>query len=144
MTATIYVPGRPVPKARPRVTRWGTYTPASTAEYERRIVAAWQAAGAPTFHKGEPLSVFVEARFPTPQSASKRQAARMELDWHINHRGDLDNIIKAVQDALNGHAYPDDCAICDVRGKKLWSKMPGTTIIIQTIKEEQTYVAQTD
>lgn len=144
MTATIYVPGRPVPKARPRVTRWSTYTPITTVEYEQRIFDAWSAAGSPKFPADTPLSIFVEARFPIPKGTSRRRAALIDGTWHTNHRGDVDNIIKAVQDALNGHAYPDDCAICDVRGQKLWSKTPGTTIIIQTIEEEPTNAEKTD
>lgn len=144
MTATIYVPGRPVPKARPRVTRWSTYTPITTVEYEQRVFDAWSAAGSPKFPADTPLSIFVEARFPIPKGTSRRRAALIDGTWHTNHRGDVDNIIKAVQDALNGHAYPDDCAICDVRGQKLWSKMPGTTIIIQTIEEESTNAEKTD
>lgn len=129
------VPGAPVPKARPRVTRYGTYTPKSTREYEKRIVTAWQAAGAVSFPAGVPLAITVYARFPIPKSAGKSKRAAMEGSWHTIHRGDVDNVVKAVQDALNGHAYPDDCAVCKIHAEKLWSQTPGTTIIIQAIEK---------
>ena len=138
MKHTVFVvPGAPVPKARPRVTRYGTYTPKSTRDYEKRIVAAWRAAGAVQFPAGVPLSVTVYARFPIPKRAGKSKRAAMEGDWHTVHRGDADNVVKAVQDALNGHAYPDDCAVCKIYAEKLWSSTPGTTIIIQTVEREE-------
>ncbi len=40
---TIRVHGKPVPKGRPRFTRYGgTYTPATTVEYENRVADAWR------------------------------------------------------------------------------------------------------
>lgn len=39
----IRVTGKPVPKGRPRFTRYGgTYTPPTTVEYENRVADAWK------------------------------------------------------------------------------------------------------
>ncbi len=84
------VPGRPTPKARARVVRGGAYTPARTREYEDRV--GWCArqafAGQAPFR--EPVELSIRAVF------TKR-----------NH-GDFGNIVKAVEDALEGIAYLND------------------------------------
>lgn len=40
---TIRINGKPVPKGRPRFSKFGgVYTPATTVEYENRVAAAWK------------------------------------------------------------------------------------------------------
>ena len=41
LSKRIVIPGKPQGKARPRVTRYGTYTPESTKRYEELIRACW-------------------------------------------------------------------------------------------------------
>lgn len=97
--------GRPVPKGRPRVTRHGTYTPKSTQVFESAIRAAW-------LEKGEKLHL-------TPYLK----------------RGDIDNIIKAVLDALNGCAYKDDSAVFRVCGRKFYTDgEPFTEVTICSVE----------
>lgn len=85
------VPGRPVPKARPRVGRNGAvYTPRATREYEERAASAARAAGI------EPLAGPVAVR---------------AVFFVSGRAGDLDNYLKALLDGLKGTAYGDDCQV---------------------------------
>lgn len=129
MSVTIIVPGKPVPKGRPRVTKWGTFTPKTTVEYESRIKAAWEAASASPFPGGAPLLVDIVAYFEIPKSESKRKQAAMQDTPHIK-RGDIDNVAKCCLDALNGLAFPDDGAVCVIRAEKRWAKNPHTDITV--------------
>jgi Holliday junction resolvase RusA-like endonuclease len=88
---TITIKGNPIPKARPRVTRTGTYTPQRTKAWEQEVALRYKEAQGPRFDG----FVSLEMKF-------YRSDAR---------RVDLDNLEKAVCDALNGIAYGDDWQI---------------------------------
>lgn len=50
-------------------------------------------------------------------------------------RGDIDNIIKAVLDALNGYAYKDDSAVFSVYGRKIYTAgEPFTAVTISSVE----------
>jgi crossover junction endodeoxyribonuclease RusA len=85
---TIIVPGKPVPKQRPRVVNGRAFTPAETREAEKRIAWVARAAGW------------------TPLDG--RLAVALEFVCASNVRGDLDNLAKLALDALNGIAWRDD------------------------------------
>jgi Holliday junction resolvase RusA-like endonuclease len=53
-------------------------------------------------------------------------------EWHTG-RPDIDNLIKFVQDALNGVYYRDDATICQVIARKLYSEKPRTEITISSL-----------
>lgn len=84
------VPGRPVPKGRPRFnTRTGhAYTPRRTQDYQAKV--GWHARIAQTMLTEKPVVLRVWAY------------------THTKSHGDVDNIAKAVADALIGIAYIDD------------------------------------
>jgi Holliday junction resolvase RusA-like endonuclease len=58
-----------------------------------------------------------------PESWSKKRKAEMDLTPHLQ-RPDLDNFIKAINDAQFG----DDSMVWDMRGTKLWSTKPGIVV----------------
>ena len=104
------VPGVPVGKGRPRFTKDGhTYTPEKTRQYENKVVLCWKCQSGKGFAAGVPLIAHVMAYFPVPKSASKAKKAAMEGTFHTK-KPDSDNVCKAILDALNQHAYPDDSA----------------------------------
>ena len=138
MTIRFTVPGRPVPKGRPRVTRYGTYTPKATVEYERSIRESWSAQSGQSFPAGTPLFVTVSAHFEIPRSLSKKARLALRFAPHTRHHGDLDNVVKSVLDALNGHAFPDDCAVCMIHASKDYRDEPGTEVTIQCYNKEET------
>ena len=68
----VWVPGEPVPKARPRMTRSGhVYTPKRTADYEAAVKAAWRETGAEKWHERieELLPEIDRKNLFTPQEA---------------------------------------------------------------------------
>jgi Holliday junction resolvase RusA-like endonuclease len=135
MKTTFCVQGAPVPKERPRVTRRVVYRPQRTADYEARIRDAWRASGGAVFAADTPLRVTVFAHFEIPKSLSRRARAALEGQPHTKHRGDIDNIAKAVLDALNGCAFADDCCVCELVAQKDYATTPSTEITIEDWSE---------
>lgn len=88
MRYTITIPGRPVPKGRPRFSRSGhAYTPEKTRKYEELV--AWCA----------------KKDIPEPLKGD----VAMDIMIYANgHWPDIDNICKALLDGMNGIAYDDD------------------------------------
>lgn len=130
---TLYIDGRPVPKGRPRVTRHGTYTPKSTQIFESAIRTAWLKCGEKPFEDGEALEVMVNAYFPIPSGTPKSKRGKLHLTPYLK-RGDIDNIIKAVLDALNGYAYKDDSAVYSVYGRKIYTDDEPTVVTIGSVE----------
>lgn len=115
----LVIPGRPVPKGRPRTGRGRVYTPASTREYEGRVAAEWMAAGRPVLPVGpfELTGLFVFAR---PQSHYRTKARVLRDDAPVLPREDLDNLVKVV-DALQGLAFTDDRLCARLSARKRWA-----------------------
>lgn len=95
------VSGEPRSKQRPRVTRYGTYTPKETLEAEAKILAAWISSEEPIFTH----QVVIDINF---FNATKR-------------RRDIDNMGKLVLDALNTHAFYDDFHVVGLNLKKTFT-----------------------
>lgn len=111
MRCVCVVEGAPVGKGRPRVTRYGTYTPKKTVDYEERVRLAWkkQTSG---FHFPEktPLRLCVVTYSPIPKSYTKKE--KLELPGTpVLKKPDWDNIGKIICDALNGVAWDDDSSV---------------------------------
>ena len=120
MTAglTFAVPGKPVPKQRPRMTRSGSvYTPAATTRYERLVAKHARAAGAAPMTG--PVAVDISVRFPIPKSWTKARRLAADGGPHTQ-RPDIDNLQKSVLDGLNGVAFSDDAQVCSVSAVKTW------------------------
>jgi Holliday junction resolvase RusA-like endonuclease len=102
------VPGIPVAKARPRFFRAGagvrTFTPATSARFEERVRLCAQQAGVRIVNEG-PVELRVVAYWPMTGAPLKRGARPGRLK---TSRPDIDNVLKAIADALNGIAYKDD------------------------------------
>lgn len=130
---TIRIPITPVAKGRPRFTRFGgTYTPAKTKIYETTIAEYYtQASKGFAFEKGTPLHVNLVFGMPIPASTSKKQREKM-LVRIIKHtkKPDLDNMVKAVLDALNGVAWADDSQIVWLSALKEYSDEPYVYIYV--------------
>ena len=128
----IEVPGDPVGKARPRFTRTGRcYNTKKTKEFETRVANAFLNSGAKQFSESEPLRIDIVAEMPIPKSTTKKVLRAIE-DGTVKHlkKPDIDNIVKAVLDGLNGIAFPDDKQIIMLSAFKKYSKEPKTIICI--------------
>jgi len=122
------VPGEPRGKGRPRATRMGNnirlYTDAKTASYENLVALAcqqaMQAASQPPLTGALALSVFAYVGIPKSTSKAKRQEMAAGL-IRPTKKPDLDNIIKAVLDGLNGVAFADDVQIVSIIAEKMYA-----------------------
>lgn len=133
MEASFTIHASPTGKARPRVTRYGTYTPKKTKQYEDLVKAEWisQCIG---IHFGDKaLALSLVAFYPIPKSTSKAKRQKM-LTGEIRPKvkPDYDNVAKAVCDALNKIAYNDDAQIVDAHVHKYYADIP---MVVVTIKE---------
>lgn len=126
------VPGPPVGKQRPRVTKDGhAYTPQKTKDYENLVRACYESQiGDIKFIGKHPLEVLIEAEFPIPKSASKKKREEMRETYHTN-KPDGDNLAKSIMDALNGVAFEDDSAVSVLTVVKTWSESPCVYVHIQ-------------
>ena len=131
---TFEILGQPVAKQRPRMTRNGrAYTPAKTIAFEKAV----RSTATPHFPaplRG-PVKLAVWATFAPPKSWTKKKAAANLNRSHIQ-RPDLDNVAKAVCDALNGLAYDDDNQVAAIEARKVWGPIARTVVTIEAITEE--------
>ena len=129
----VIVPGNPVPKGRPRLTRQGVaYTPEKTREYEERIRASFLTLGSGRefYGKETPIRIIMRIYLPIAKSLSEREkSARREHRALPTGRPDLDNYIKAL-DALNSLAWWDDGQIVSISATKYYSDDPRMEIEI--------------
>lgn len=120
----LWIPLAPIGKGRPRAGKGGRiYTPAKTREWERACAEYarmyWQ--GAP---HACPVSVHVAAYHPRPKSRPKAVPAEV---WATGgpvarpSKPDASNILKIVEDALNGICWQDDAQIVDARVQTWYS-----------------------
>lgn len=123
------IPGKPIGKGRPRMTRAGhTYTPKETVNYENLVKTCYPG---DMFPDGSQLCVSIIAWYQIPKSVSKKK--REEMIMHTLRptvKPDLDNIAKSVCDALNGVAYRDDSMIVQLTVQKLYSDVPKVSVTI--------------
>lgn len=124
------VPGVPRGKGRPRFARTGrAYTPAETAAYENLVKLAYlQAAGDAIGPQGA-ISLHVTAMMPIPASASAKRRAAMLGAPHTKCP-DLDNVLKAVLDGLNGAAFNDDSQVATITAQKVYGSPPRLMVVI--------------
>ncbi len=131
---TFFVPGEPRGKGRPRFSKatGAAYTDSETRAYERKIATYYRnAIQGFRFPDTAFLNVSIYAYFPIPKSASKADKAAIEAGAiPPSRKPDIDNIIKAVLDGLNGVAYKDDARVAYITGAKLYSSEPGVSVSI--------------
>lgn len=107
------VPGVPVSKARPRMTRAGhAFTPEKTRNYEALVTMLAAEAMNGASPVDDPIAMDIVAVFPQPKSWPKwkRKLAEQGLIAYTT-RPDEDNIGKSISDAINGIVYVDDAQI---------------------------------
>ena len=115
------------------------YTPEKTVSYENKIMACYLAAraGLAPLRFAPPVELWIEAYFEVPKSYSKAKAERCRAnDPPPCCKPDMDNITKAVADALNGVAYRDDTAITDQHIAKRYGSQARLVITLRGVPEE--------
>ncbi len=131
MAITFSVPGEPVPQPRPRVsTRGGfarAYVPAKHPVHAYRQSLAAAARDAGVTQTDEPLSVVIDAVFVRPKSHMRKSGVKP--DAPRLPRPDVDNIAKAVLDALQD-VIGDDTCVARLVVEKSYGQEARTTVRI--------------
>jgi hypothetical protein len=105
------VPGDPLSKGRPRLSRAGhAYTPKTTRDAEAVIALAWDALNVPPFEG----RVGVDIKFYQQSKRAK----------------DVDNMVKLVLDALNGVAWVDDSQVDVIHVRRVFNAGPAARTVI--------------
>jgi Holliday junction resolvase RusA-like endonuclease len=139
MSAAIYfvVPGAPYGKGRPRASSRGgfvrLYTPAATVAYEGEIARLAEIARADWPVMATPMSLRVIAHHPIPVSWSKKKQQAALAGDVIPGKPDLDNVAKAVLDALNGVIYEDDKQVIRLVAEKKYSFEPRVEVYVHEV-----------
>jgi len=134
----IHVRGEPIAQPRPRVVNIGGRARAISAprkhpvnDWKRRIMVALA-----TQFDGEPLDgpLTLDCTFlmPRPKRLYRKKDPSSKV-WHIS-RPDLDNIIKAVKDALTGIVWRDDSQICELNIRKWHHEKEGHPAAILEVR----------
>jgi Holliday junction resolvase RusA-like endonuclease len=133
---TFALAGEPQGKGRARAFRRGNfighYTPDKTRSYEGMIrTAAMDAmAGKPPIDV--PVEITLSAIFSVPASWSqKKRAAAITGEIKPAKKPDLDNVIKAWTDAMNGVVFRDDCLIVKGSFAKAYGPAPLVAVTVR-------------
>lgn len=136
MTIRFTVPGAPVGKGRPRFTRSGhAYTPEKPPPMRSASGCAGRSRAAMALRAAYRWRQASRHFFPLPKSLSAKKTAALDGTPHTK-KSNADNVAKAVLDALNGCAYPDDSQIAFLTVRKY--QTAGTPRVEVTIEEAGT------
>jgi len=136
MMITFKVDGDPVGKQRARYAKRGnfvqTYTPDKTRNYEVLIKeAATQAMGSNEILE-TPVNLYLYIRAPIPKSLpKKRLEACLNGSEKPIKKPDASNVLKSVEDAMNGVVYKDDSQIVNIHVTKVYSSQSGIDVCVK-------------
>lgn len=135
MICEFFVAGTPVPKARARVVRFGgmtrSYTPEQTVNYETLVKITAIEAMQDRPPSLDPLALDMTIFVVPPASWSdKRRNAAIWGDFMPTRKPDASNILKSIEDGMNGVVYRDDSQLCSVTVHKRYHDKPGVKVVI--------------
>jgi len=141
MRAEFTVMGEPKGKGRPRFARMGqnirTYTPTETASYENLVAVEYerQCKGV-YFERDIPLRMTVTGYLSIPKSVSRKKHDQMvNGDIRPIKKVDSSNLLKVVEDALNGVAYHDDVQLVEEFVFRYYGDVPRVEVTIEVADE---------
>jgi Holliday junction resolvase RusA-like endonuclease len=137
---TFKVDANPVGKQRARYAKRGnfvqTYTPDKTRNYESLIKEAAIEAMGSSEPLETPVTLYLYIRAPIPKSLPKKriEACLNGLEKPIK-KPDASNVLKSVEDAMNGVVYKDDSQIVNIHVSKVYSSVSGVDVCIKECLE---------
>ena len=135
----VHIPGVPVAKARPRMTRSGhVYTPTKSRSWESMAQQLMALAMRGKQRLDGAVHVGITVVLPVPPSwpAAKRAAA-LSGDTHPTSRPDIDNYIKAALDAANEIFWADDSQVVSIAARKFYGLEPALNITAQEVNRHE-------
>jgi len=136
MMITFKVDANPVGKQRARYARRGnfvqTYTPDKTRNYEALLKEAAIEAMGSSEPLETPVSLYLYIRVPIPKSFSKKRVQDcLNGSEQPMKKPDSSNVLKSVEDAMNGVVYIDDCQIINHHITRVYSTLAGVDICVK-------------
>lgn len=128
--------GAPHGKGRPRVGRVGAgvrmFTPAKTVAYEGLVAHAGGVAmaGRDLLDGPVELRLLIDCQVPASWSKKKRAQA-LACEILPTTKPDVDNVIKAIGDGLNGVVWRDDVQITDIITRKRYAEKPQVRVMVR-------------
>jgi Holliday junction resolvase RusA-like endonuclease len=129
----IEIPGIPLPWKAPYVGAHGAYSPRTALMHQlRQIVKPQVKSMLPKSEKG--LRLDVDFFLPIAKSTSKKKREKM-LNGEIRptKTPDRSNLLKLLEDLLQGVAYENDCLIVEGETKKFYDENPRTVIDVKEL-----------
>lgn len=112
----------PMSSPRPRFRNAGkfvqTYMPKKYTDHKKDL--QWQM---PMLMIDKPIKLTIEFHFPLLKSWSKKKHVAM-VGQYKRTKPDIDNLIKTVLDAANGHLWNDDNQIVEITSFKKYAEEP--------------------
>ena len=139
MTYRFVISGPAVPQGRPRLTTVNgyarAYTPTQTRKYQRHVQNCVLEQGKPKeLLKGVLRVDTVEYR-AIPKSMNKtRRMKAIKGEIRPGKRPDIDNIEKAIWDALTGLVWKDDAQVVDGTRVKYYSNTPRVEVTVEELE----------
>jgi len=139
---TYSMSGLPRGQGRPRATARGgfasVYKASADRKYEQSVAKVAAAAMAGRDPMEGPLSVSLRFRMAIPKSATKRVKASMAAgEIPPCTKPDLSNLVKAIEDAMNGIVYVDDCQIVRAFQTKIYAEQPGVDVRVEAFQPQE-------
>lgn len=128
MTFSKTVDIAPFGKARPRVTRNGTFMPPKYTANKNSL--RWQFGAMPVEFADSLVSLQLVAYRPMPKSWSKKKRQSM-AGTYAAPKPDIDNILGAVMDAL----FDEDSNVVETAARKVWGEVGQLEISIAIADE---------
>jgi len=129
------IEGDPVAKGRPKFARRGkfvsVYTPEKTKTYETKVAEIATNAMGDQEPLETPVVVSIWIYLQIPKSYSKKRFADCinQLE-RPTKKPDIDNVAKAVTDAMNGIVYQDDSQIVSIHIHKYYASTGSVIVFI--------------
>lgn len=134
--------GVPRGQGRPRATaRRGfatVYKAGKDRAYEKSV------AGVARAHMGDrapmegPVSLSLRFRLPIPKSETKRvRAAMASGEIAPTTKPDLSNMVKAIEDGMNGVVFVDDSQVVRSFQTKIYAEQPGVDIRVEAFAPQR-------
>jgi Holliday junction resolvase RusA-like endonuclease len=135
MKRTFFYPCNPRGQGRPRFAGKVAYKSSEDRAYEQGIRMAYVSAYPGRAPIQGACSVTITALYPIPKSASKKMREQMIAGLVLPIvRPDIDNVYKAVLDALNGVAFMDDKQVTGGEMHKFYGAVPGLMVEIEEVE----------
>lgn len=125
--------GVPRGQERPRFGGHAAYKSTEAQAYEDSIAWAYRKACPGAEPIREPIGIRIAAAYPIPKTDSREVTTKKQAGAILpDKKPDIDNVAKAILDALNGIAWVDDKQVVRLVAYKRYHDPPGLIVTIMT------------